>query len=319
MIEHFRCYQPPVTNDPDMHHQSALHDATVEELKKLRKPPKYSFTQRVPQIILFLLVGIIRIIVTLSFSIIAGPAFIILCTIWRSFDYPESWRRLLKQIWVILARIFLFLLGIFRINFHGEPDSDSRFIISNHTCFFDGWLFLPLMPRPLDKIELLNIPCIKEMWRVFDGIPIDRSKSNGMTKVILKNAANANAPQIQMFPEGATTNGDYMLKFHLGAFLSDLPLQPAAIRYTLWGTSKKISHLSFFHNYPSHWIEFLSIPMITVDIYFLQTVSLKKTQENNPRLFADEVSLMIANFLGIPVLNLTSSTIYKQPQRKKNH
>lgn len=319
MFERFKYYQPPITDDPNMHHQATLCDASLEELRKLRKPPKYSISQRIPQVLLFLIFGVFRIFVTFFYSIIAGPFFVLLCTIWRSFGSPESWRHFLKQIWGILARIFLFLIGFFRINFHGEPDSDSRFIISNHTCFFDSWFFVPLMPRPLDKIELLDIPFFKEMWGVFDGIPIDRSKSCGMTKVILKNAANANAPQIQMFPEGATTNGDYMLKFHLGAFLSDLPLQPAAIRYTLWGTSKKFSHLSFFHNYPSHWIEFLSIPMITVDIYFLQTVSLKKTQENNPRLFADEVSLMIANFLGIPVLNLTSNTIYKQPQNKKKH
>lgn len=173
------------------------------------------------------------------------------------------------------------------------------------------------MPRPLDKMELLDIPCFKEIWLVFDGILVDRSKSTGTTQLLLKNATNSNCPQIQMFPEGATTNGDYMLKFHLGAFLSDLPIQPAAIRYTLWGTTKNISHLSFFHKYPSHWIEFVCIPMITVDITFLSTVSLKHPQENDPREFADEVSLMIGNFLGVPVLNLTSNTIYKANSNKE--
>jgi 1-acyl-sn-glycerol-3-phosphate acyltransferase len=171
---------------------------------------------------------------------------------------------------------------------------------------------MPLLPRPLDKIELLSIPCFREVWDVFDGISVDRRRSCGMTKVLVDGAANSNQPMIQLFPEGATTNGDYMLRFHLGAFLSDLPIQPAAIRYTLWGTSKKLSHISFFHNYPRHWIAFLCVPAITVDVTFLETVSMKRQDdENDPRAFADSVSLMIANFLGIRVLNLTSSAIYK--------
>ncbi|OHT02191.1 hypothetical protein TRFO_30816 [Tritrichomonas foetus] len=317
MFECLKCYQPPITNDKSMHQQTKLRDASVEELKKLRKPPKYTLVQRIPQIFLFLAVGVIRALISLVYSLIAGTFFIIVCTFWKSIGSPESWRRPLKLLWAALARILLFLLGIYQINYHGQPDSDARFIISNHTCFFDGWLFLPLLPRPLDKIELLEIPCYLEMWNVFEGISVDRTRSCGMTKVLLDSATNSNRPMIQMFPEGATTNGDYMLKFHLGAFLSDLPLQPAAIRYTLWGTTKKISHLSYFHNYPSHWIEFLCIPAITVDIEFLPTVSLKRSQENDPRQFADDVSLMIANFLGVPILNLTSNTIYKVPQQKK--
>ena len=317
MLDFLKCYQPPKTDDKSLHQQTRLRESSVDELKKLRKPPKYTLSQRILQILLFLVFGVVRSIISLAYSVIAGTLFILVCTIWKSFGSPESWRTPLKLLWAALARILLFSLGIYRINYHGQPDSDARFIISNHTCFFDGWLFLPLLPRPLDKVELLEIPVISDMWNVFEGISVDRTKSCGMTKVLLKSATNSNLPMIQMFPEGATTNGDYMLKFHLGAFLSDLPLQPAAIRYTLWGTSKKLSHLSFFHNYPTHFIEFLCIPAITVDIEFLPTVSLKRSQENDPRQFADDVSLVIANFLGIPVLNLTSNTIYKVPQQKK--
>ena len=318
MLQRFKCYQPPISNDPSMSQQQSLKHTTILELKKLRKPPKYTFLQTLAQLGMFLIFGIVKAVASLSYCLIAGSFLAVLVTVWKAVGAPESWRIPIKRLWAATARILLFLLGFYKINFHGQPDSDSRFLISNHTCFFDGWLFLPLLPRPLDKKELLNIPFIKEMWEVFDGICVDRTKSCGMTKVLVANASNSNQPMIQMFPEGATTNGDYMLRFHLGAFLSDLPLQPVAIRYTLWGTSKKIAHLSWFHNYPRQWLAFLSIPMITVDIYFLETVSLKITQQNEPRRFADEVSVTIANFLGVPVLDLTSSAIYKQNVIKKN-
>ena len=312
-----KCYQPPISNDPNMSQQQSLTHTTIAELKKLRKPPKYTLPQTLLQLFMFLVFGVVKGIASLTYCVIAGSFLAVLVTIWKTVGAPESWRRPIKLLWAAMARILLFLLGFFKIKYHGQPDSDSRFLISNHTCFFDGWLFLPLLPRPLDKKELLDIPFFKEMWQVFDGISVDRTKSCGMTKILVENAADSNQPMIQMFPEGATTNGDYMLRFHLGAFLSDLPLQPVAIRYTLWGTSKKIAHLSWFHNYPRQWLAFLSIPMITVDIYFLETVSLKITQEHEPRKFADEVSLIIGNFLGVPVLDLTSSAIYKRDYLKK--
>jgi 1-acyl-sn-glycerol-3-phosphate acyltransferase len=137
-----------------------------------------------------------------------------------------------------------------------------------------------------------------------------------MTKVLVESAIDANTAMIQLFPEGATTNGNYMLRFHLGAFLSDVPIQPAAIRYTLWGTSKWVSHLSWFHKYPRQWLAFLSIPWITADVTFLPTVSMKQYETGKARAFADEVAFGIANFLGVPVVDLTSSSIYKSAEHR---
>lgn len=313
-----------------MHKQEKLTHTTIEELKEMRRPPKYTRKQFLIQLFFFMLFGIPRALFCMVYGVIAAFFWISAVTIWQSLGAPEYLRQPLKLFWCALARILLFLLGIIRINYRGQPDSDARFIISNHTCFFDAWMFLPLLPRPLDKKELLEIPCIGEMWRVFDGIVVDRTKSNGATKILIENAYNPDFPMIQMFPEGATTNGDYMLRFHLGAFLSDVPLQPCAIRYTLWGASKQWTHLSFFHNYPKQWLAFLCIPAITVNIDFLETVSLKihqdyepnsnlrqVNQESDPRRFADEVALLIGNFLGVPVLDMTSSAIYKKDKGRK--
>ncbi|KAH0788661.1 Acyltransferase family protein [Histomonas meleagridis] len=312
-MKNFKCTIPPIPKDELMHKQTNLQHCTVDQLKKLRKPPKLNFLN----IIYFLIFGIPRAIIVLIYSLPAGAIFLIACTIWSSLGSPESFRIKLKHLWSALARVFLFLLGIYRINFHGQPDSDCRFILSNHACFFDGWLFLPLLPRPLDKKELLSLPCFKEMWHVFDGITVDRTKSCGMTHVLIERASDSSNPMIQMFPEGATTNGEYMLRFHLGAFLSDLPLQPVAIRYTLWGIPNNVANISFFHNYPKQWIAFLGIPAITVDITFLETHSMKQHMDITPRQFADQFSLYIANFLGVPVLDMTSSAIYKQNQKIK--
>jgi 1-acyl-sn-glycerol-3-phosphate acyltransferase len=299
----------------ETYQQEQLLPITVDQLKKLRKPPKYSVRLSILQFAMFLVFGLVKLVIATLYGVIAGCLFMFLCSLWRTFGAPDSYRNSLKLLWSALSRIFLFLIGIYKINYHGQPDSDCRFLISNHICFFDSWLFVPFLPRPLDKRELLKLPCIRDVWSVFDGIPVDRTRSTGMTKILLEYASDANLPMIQLFPEGATTSGDYMLRFHLGAFLSDLLIQPATIRYTLWGTSRDIASVSWFHNYPRQLIAFFAIPALTVDIHFLETVSLKRFQEEQVRDFADHVALMIGNTLKVPVYELTSSAIYKTNAR----
>uniref|UniRef100_A0A7N0UPN6 Phospholipid/glycerol acyltransferase domain-containing protein n=1 Tax=Kalanchoe fedtschenkoi TaxID=63787 RepID=A0A7N0UPN6_KALFE len=42
---------------------------------------------------------------------------------------------------------------------------------------------------------------------------------------------NKDAPMMMLFPEGTTTNGDYLLPFKTGAFLSKTPVLPVILRY----------------------------------------------------------------------------------------
>lgn len=308
---------PPAPKDDSLYNQTAPTEVTMEELMEYRKVPKFSTKIVVIQALMSIVFGIPKVVLGLAFGLIAGPFFVVAVSIWRAFGKPEAWREPLKKLWSTFARIFLFFLGFVKVNYHGHPDSDARFIVANHTCFFDGWFFLPFGPRPLGKKELLDIPCIREMADVYRGIPVDRSKSCGLTKELIANAQDTNMPQIMILPEGASTSGDYMLRFHLGAFLTDLPVQPVTLRYTLWGTSRKISNISFFHNYHNHILAFLSIPFITLDVTFLEPMNIKADGENDPRKFADAVSLRIANTLGVRLLSLGSSAIYKKKETPK--
>ncbi|OHT06191.1 Acyltransferase family protein [Tritrichomonas foetus] len=308
---------PKIPTDKSLYNQTEPSECTVEELKELRKFPKYNTIQKVIHAIYFIIFGIPKIILSLLFALIAGPFFLIAAGIWRSIGRPESWRNPLKKIWSSMARVFLFLMGFHRIHYHGGLDADSRFIVANHICFFDGWLFLPFGPRPLGKKEMLNIPILREMADVYRGIPVDRSKSSGVAKQLVEFAQDKNSPMIMILPEGASTSGEYMLRFHLGAFLSDLPVQPASIRYTIYGSPASLSHVSYFHHQPYQWIVFLGIPSIKIDIHLFQPMSLKSEGQNDPRTFADQTSLKIANELGVRLLNLSSSSIYKKENPNK--
>jgi 1-acyl-sn-glycerol-3-phosphate acyltransferase len=309
-------YHPPLPESKSLYEQTEASVVTEEELLELRRLPDYTPLQRFLHILFFLVFGIPKLIITIPYTIIAALSFIFACTIWRTLGRPESGRLLLKTYWAIVTRIFLALLGIWRINFIGSLDESARFVTPNHICFFDGWLLLALGFRPLGKKELLDIPCLKDMCEVFEGIPVDRSRATGVSQVLLQNAIDFTKPPVMIMPEGATTSGDYMLRFHLGAFLSDLPVQPLAIRYKLWGTTRDLHHISFFHNYPYHLLVFLGIPFITVDVNFMESMSIKQPHEMSPREFADMVGLAIANRLGVRMISLSSSAVYKAETKK---
>jgi hypothetical protein len=66
-----------------------------------------------------------------------------------------------------------------------------------------------------------------------DGIVMDRTRPSGLSQVLLESANNPNKPAIVILPEGASTSSDYMFRFHLGSFFSDLPVQLVTIRYKI--------------------------------------------------------------------------------------
>jgi hypothetical protein len=82
------------------------------------------------------------------------------------------------------------------------------------------------------------------MCDVYDGIAVDRTRSSGLSQVLLESANGPNKPAIVILPERASTAGEYMFRFHLGAFFSNLPVQLVTIRYKIWGTTPSLRHIS---------------------------------------------------------------------------
>lgn len=308
----FTRIHPPANPDKQYSNQTELSHVTVEELQQLRKLPVYTRNQKILQVIYFIIIGIPKLITVICYSIIAFSSFLLGCFIWRLIGRPEEFRNKLKSYYAAIARIFLFILGYHKINYHGEINPDARFLVCNHVTFFDGWFFLAFAPRPLAKKELFSWPVIGDMLEVFDGIAVDRSKNSGVSKKLIDNALDSDAPPAMLAPEGATTSGLYMFKFHLGAFLSDLPVQPIAIRYTIMGMPEEISHLSFLHHNLWHTLIWLGIPTIKTDVYFFDPMSIKTDGQNQPAIFAEQVELKIANFLGVKAIDMTNSAIFKE-------
>jgi 1-acyl-sn-glycerol-3-phosphate acyltransferase len=307
-------YHPPCR--PEWQHQTAPDACSLEEFHQLRQFPRYSTPIKFVHILLFLLFGPIKICLAVTFTLTAGVLHVLAARIWMLLGRPDGGRAGLKMSWYIISRVFMWILGFHRIRYHGQVDSDARFFIGNHTCFFDGWLFTAWGPRILAKKEMLNFPLMRENAEIFDAISVDRSARQGLAQRLVENANDPNAPMFMVLPEGASTSGDYMLKFHIGAFLSDLPVQPAAIRYTIYGLPRSVAHISFFHHQLYQIIVFLGIPSISVDVEFLESLTIKSF-EGDPRKFATAVSLSIANHLGVRLLDRSSSEVFARDKETK--
>ena len=292
--------------------QTELDKISIEELIKTRESlKKTTFFDFLLKLFYFFIIGLPKLILIIIFIIIFGLIFILLFIFWKSLGKNYYFGQSLKLYWITFSRVLLFLFGIIKINFLGECNDDARFIVSNHLCFFDIFLFLPILPRILERKEILSLPLFKEFAELFGAIPVDRKNSCGLTLELIKFAEDSNNPKILLMPEGETNNGKFLFRFHLGAFLSDLPVQPVAIKYKLWGINSKISHISYLHENLLSFLNFLCIPFITINVKFLEIISLKSIKCGDPRIFADEVSFLIGNELGSKVINLNSKSLLK--------
>jgi hypothetical protein len=140
--------------------------------------------------------------------------------------------------------VLLLSVGLVGIAFSGQIDPHAGFIVPNHVCFFDGFLFLGLAFRPLGKRELLRTPYLTDTCEMCDGIAVNQTRSSGLSQVLLESANDPNKSAIAVLPEDASTSGDYMFRFHIGALFSDLPVQFVTISYKIWGTTHSLHHTS---------------------------------------------------------------------------
>lgn len=115
----------------------------------------------------------------------------------------------------------------------------------------------------MGKKEALNIPLIGRMIKPLDAIMVGRDKKdskevrNNIIKDLEERQIQAEQGKrgiVCIFPEGATTNGKYLMKFKRGAFASLRAVQPAYSK--IWTSSgqsvaqtEAMPFVKFFHSF----------------------------------------------------------------------
>jgi len=136
-------------------------------------------------------------------------------------------------------------------------------LISNHLGYLDIVVFAALHPCVfVSKAELQQVPVLGWMTTMAGTVYVARGHGGSAVKARsgMQAAADAELPVV-FFPEGTTTNGSEMLRFHSGllaqAMENGMPITAAYLRYRLdeendatvaddvcyWGDAKMLPHI----------------------------------------------------------------------------
>ncbi|XP_016486782.1 lysophospholipid acyltransferase LPEAT1 isoform X1 [Nicotiana tabacum] len=237
-------------------------------------------------------------------------------------DYAHigGWRRaVMMQSGMFLSRVMLFVFGFYWIsetycpidldadsnNEHGSKDQAEELerpgaIVSNHISYLDILYHMSSsFPSFVAKRSVAKLPLVGLISKCLGCVYVQReSKSpdfkgvSGVVNERIREAhQNKSAPIMLLFPEGTTTNGDFLLPFKSGAFLSGAPVQPVILRYPYQRLSPAWDSISGVR----HVILLLCQFVNYVEATWLPVYYPSQQEKDDPRLYAENVRRLMAH------------------------
>ncbi|KAF9611497.1 hypothetical protein IFM89_032467 [Coptis chinensis] len=217
-----------------------------------------------------------------------------------------GWRRVvIVQSGRFLSRAIFFTFGFYWISQTVREESDGKksespgAIISNHVSYLDILYHMSSsFPSFVAKRSVARLPLVGLISKCLGCVYVQReSKSSDakgvsgvVTERVLEAHQNRLAPMMMLFPEGTTTNGDYLLPFKTGAFLSKVPVLPVILRYPYqrfspaWDTISGVRHVILLLCQFVNHIEVTRLP-----VYYPS-----EQEKEDPKLYASNVRKLMA-------------------------
>jgi 1-acyl-sn-glycerol-3-phosphate acyltransferase len=175
-------------------------------------------------------------------SMIFGPVFfgtcilvLVVCGI-CALILPQHLLRVAVT-YVCEALSFCCGLKIFQV---GTPNHKVPCVVSNHNSGIDIVILLRSHYAFVAMEAVRAIPIVGSVASAIGCIFVardDKDSRLATKQAIAKRLTNefgkgkTATPQLVVFPEGSTTNGNYLLQFRRGAFEADVPVQPLRIEF----------------------------------------------------------------------------------------
>ncbi|XWS24332.1 hypothetical protein CRYUN_Cryun28dG0092200 [Craigia yunnanensis] len=237
----------------------------------------------------------------------------------EGYAHLGGWRRaVIVRSGRFLSRSLLFLVGFYWINethkdsantqenskTEGTNQSDEQerpgATVSNHLSYLDIlYQMSSSFPSFVAKRSVAKIPLIGLISKCLGCVFVQReSKSSdfkGVAGVVTDRVReahqNESAPMMMLFPEGTTTNGDYLLSFKTGAFLARAPVVPVILRYPYqrfspaWDTISGVRHVVFLLcQFVNH-----------MEVTWLPVYYPSQQEKDDPKLYANNVRRLMAS------------------------
>lgn len=299
--------------------QVELSDVSDEEFQKayLPKPqPWYHTLFRV--FCFFAFLGPIRIIFCFGGSILLLGIAVLFRMFLHKIGRGDSLKKETFKFEAFAFRIMALSFGIVYINKKGSIDPETRVFYSNHTAFIDPFLICYTnIVSSVMKIELSYNKITQFVYESSDPIYVDRKTAKGATKYIIDRVNDENRTPVLIYPEGTLTNGECLLKFHRGAFLTEKKVQPISVRYWQPLVPKDWNTYAWVEpNIIKHFLCLFSMPFSFVTIEYLSPIQLNKEGNGNIEEFTKYAQLLLANNLKVKAINKSSDLIFKKKKEK---
>ncbi|KAL0017224.1 hypothetical protein SO802_004293 [Lithocarpus litseifolius] len=232
----------------------------------------------------------------------------------EDYAHMGGWRRtVIVQSGRSLSRVMLFVFGFYWIKeTYRIPDSTAQgkeeseeperpgAIISNHVSYIDILYHMhSSFPSFVAKRSVGKLPLVGLISKCLGCVYVQReSKSSdfkGVSGVVTERVReayqNKSAPMMMLFPEGTTTNGDYLLPFKTGAFLSTVPVRPVILRYPYrrfspaWDSISGVRHVIYLLCQFVNHLEVVRLPIYCPS----------QQEKDDPKLYASNVRRLMAS------------------------
>ncbi|VFQ62383.1 unnamed protein product [Cuscuta campestris] len=233
----------------------------------------------------------------------------------EDFAHTGGWRRkAMLQSGKLLSRATLFIFGFYSIReTHRDSDLNSKLnneeqvpeperpgvIVSNHVSYLDILYHMSSsFPSFVAKRSVAKLPLVGLISKCLGCVYVQRESRSpdfkGVSGVVnerIKEAyQNKFAPIMMLFPEGTTTNGDFLLPFKTGAFLAKVPVLPVILRYPYqrfspaWDSISGARHVILLLCQFVNYMEVIRLP-----VYFPS-----QQEKDDPKLYAKNVRRLMA-------------------------
>lgn len=300
-------------DDPNLHDQKELTYIQDKEFLDLFEPTNPSLLMKIYRFICFIIfLGPIKIILCILFFFIFYIVLLILPIFRRFFKTNRDFKTWAFYVCRPIVRMVLFFIGIVHISIKGQIHEYARTIVSNHLSLIETFLLLDQFPVAyLAAAYLKAYKLIIATSKVFDVVFVDRAKNQNISQQLVDIANDPMLLPVVVFPEGKVTNGEALVGFRSGAYISETMVQPVAIRYRMWFTPKSMSTVAWNENCFKYYLyQLFAIPFMTVEINCLEPISWKG-KNKTPQEKAVESELQIANALGTLAGSRTNKDYFK--------
>lgn len=208
-----------------------------------------------------------------------------------------------------LCRLLLMILGFWKIKITGPPSligehGKANIITMNHVSYFDILVMMAMaydgIPSFVAKRGVQNAPLVGYKSMVWQSLYVDnRSGSQpggNLAQKIAERGADHSLNPVLIFSEGTTSNGESIITFRSGAFISGHPVKPAAIRYPHGNFSPSWESISGI----THMLRIFSQFSNSCEITWLPVYYPSEAEKADPKLYAENVRTAIADALHVP-------------------